>query len=91
MTSAAVQLNATSPAELFVIRQEILDSAYVDDATDLKWFESLCAVENRIAEAAYTTDADKMVGLRILVEANDAPDLADEFKQKLILRLRQFS
>ena len=91
MTSAVAQLNSASPAELFVIRQAILDRAYVDEATDVKWFESLCAVENRIVQATYGTDADKQVGFKILLEPNDAPDLADEFKQKLLLRLSQFS
>jgi len=90
MTSATAQLDAATPTELYAMRQAILDSDYVDEASDLEQFKLLCTVEDRIVSATFATDADKLVGSKILSEINDASDFADQFKQKLFLRLHQF-
>jgi hypothetical protein len=78
-----------SVTELAAARKAILDSVHVDEATDLKWFKSLCAVENRIAEAAYQTIDDKRAGNLILMECS--PQSWDEFQSALCVRMQQFN
>ena len=57
-----------------------------DDASDLE-FEGICAVEEKIAKAAFNTAADKRVGNKILME--DKPSYWDHFQEKLFLRMQE--
>jgi hypothetical protein len=73
--------------ELAVCRQSILDDT---DTPDTEHFEMLTAVETKIENATFQTDAEKLAGLMILFELNDQPSFADQFKEKLFLRIHQF-
>jgi hypothetical protein len=88
MTTAASNI-----AELVVIRQQILDSFGDNDseATDLKNMDRLYEVERQIEKATFDTDAEKLAGLKILFELNDAPKFADQFKASLFSRIHQFA
>jgi hypothetical protein len=81
-----------SATELAVTRQEILDSFGDNDseAADLKNMERLYEVEEQIENATFDTDADKLAGLMILFELNDAPDFAEDFKANLFSRMHEF-
>jgi hypothetical protein len=79
---------ATTITELAAIRQSILDDS---EMPDLENFEMLIAVETKIENATFETDAEKLAGLMILFELNDAPDFADQFKAKLFSRIHQFA
>ena len=61
------------------------------EATDLENMSRLAVVETRIACATFETDAEKLAGLLILFELNDAPDFADQFKGKLFSRIHEFT
>jgi hypothetical protein len=80
-------------AELAATRQAILDSFCEHDteATDLENMERLVEVETKIENATFDTDAEKLAGLRILFELDDAPDFLDQFKAKLFSRIHQFA
>jgi hypothetical protein len=84
---------ANAVAELAARRQAILDSFGPNDseATDLANMDRLYAVEAQIEDARFETDAEKLAGLMILFELNDAPDFADQFKAKLFSRIHQFA
>jgi uncharacterized protein Smg (DUF494 family) len=78
----------TSITELTAARQAILDDT---ETPDLENYEMLIAVETKIENATFETDAKKLAGLLILFEQNDAPDFADQFKKKLFSRIHQFA
>jgi hypothetical protein len=84
---------APTVSELAATRQTILDSFGDNDseATDLKNMDKLYEVEASIEKATFETDADKLAGLMILFELNDAPNFADQFKAKLFSRIHQFA
>jgi hypothetical protein len=90
MTNAATGQIVT---ELAATRQMILDSFGDNgsEATDLENMSRLAVVETRIACATFETDAEKLAGLLILFELNDAPDFADQFKAKLFSRIHEFT
>jgi hypothetical protein len=90
MTKAATSQIVT---ELAATRQTILDSFGDNDseATDLENMDRLYAVETQIEKAKFETDAEKLAGLMILFELNDAPDFADQFKAKLFSRIHECS
>jgi hypothetical protein len=83
----------TSITALAASRQQIthLFDEFIDEATDLENMDKLYEVEARIETATFETDAEKLAGLMILFELNDAPDFADSFKQKLFSRIHQFA
>jgi hypothetical protein len=78
---------------LAAVRQAILDSFGDTDseATDLENMDKLTTVETQIETATFATDAEKLAGLMILFELNDAPGFADQFKAKLFSRIHQFA
>jgi hypothetical protein len=86
MTSAVE--NTESVTELAALRQAILDD---NETPDLENYEMLTAVETKIENAAFETDAEKLAGLMILFELNDAPRFADQFKAKLFSRIHECS
>jgi hypothetical protein len=79
----------TQLSELATERQQVIDSfeTSYDEDTDLKIMEMLYAVEAQIETATFATDAEKLAGLMILFEMNDAPVFADQFKAKLFSRI----
>jgi hypothetical protein len=83
-----------SIVELATERQRLYDifngKEIDDDASDLE-FERINAIESTIENATFETDADKLAGLMILFELDDAPDFADRFKAKLFSRIHQFA
>jgi hypothetical protein len=83
----------TTVTELAATRQTILDSFGDNDSevTDLKNMDELCAIEAQIETATFDTDAEKLAGLMILFELNDAPTFADQFKAKLFSQIHQFA
>jgi hypothetical protein len=83
-------LASQSVTELATIRKTILERSIVNQATELRDYEELSAVENRIETATFNSDAEKLAGLLILFELNDAPDLSDQFKAKLFSRIHEF-
>ena len=76
--------------ELAATRQTILDSFgdNDDEATDLQNMNKLYAVEAQIENATFETDAEKLAGSKILMEAK--PSRWDHFQEKLFLRMQQF-
>jgi uncharacterized protein Smg (DUF494 family) len=78
----------TTVTELAALRQAVLDDS---ETPDLENYEMLIAVETQIEKAKFETDAEKLAGLMILFELNDAPDFADQFKTKLFSRLHEFT
>jgi hypothetical protein len=80
-------LRKISITELAATRQAILDDT---KTPDLDNFEMLLSVEDQIERATFETDAQKVAGLLILFELNDAPEFADSFKAKLFSRIHEF-
>jgi hypothetical protein len=83
-------LASQSVTELAAIRQAILERPFVNETTDLTDAAELSDLETRIEVATFNTDAEKLAGLMILFELNDAPGFADQFKTKLFSRIHEF-
>jgi len=79
----------TSITALAASRKQIIDrfDEFIDEATDLTNMNRLYEVETQIENATFETDAERLAGLMILFELNDAPVFADSFKQKLFSRI----
>jgi hypothetical protein len=81
-------------AELAAERKQLYDSfdgrEVDDEKIDEPEFRKILAVETKIENATFETDAEKLAGLLILFELNDSPDFADKFKAKLFSRIHQF-
>jgi hypothetical protein len=81
--AAGLEMPHTNVTEIAAERQRIMAS--INSEADVK---RLYAVERKIAAAAFRTDADKLAALAILLEQDDRPHFADEFKNQLFLRLQ---
>jgi hypothetical protein len=79
-----------SVTELAAIRKTILERPFVNEATDMTDAAELSDLETRIEAATFNTDAEKLAGLLIALEQNDAPVFADQFKAKLFSRIHEF-
>jgi hypothetical protein len=82
-------------AELIALRRQILESgdnwANFDEREVDRSTRSLSAVENKIVNSPCVSEDDKLKVLSVLLDSNDDPCFADDFKNSIFLRLREQS
>ena len=63
-----------------------------DDAVDAPMFKKIVAIEARLVKAAYSTAADLLIGLKILVSGdNPEPQRWCHFKSALYTRMQRYA
>ena len=79
--------------ELATLRRKIIEGGNnwhdYDEKRSKKEFRKLLNVEAAIVKLPITSELDKAAAAEILLEANDGPDFADNFKTKLFGRFKK--
>jgi hypothetical protein len=78
-------------AELQRLRDDFNSREVDDERIDLPQFKKMGTIEAMISRATFDTDANWLVGSKILMEEGDGPDFADSFKRKLFIRMQEFA